>query len=446
MVWFFYNILFVIGFTLMLPRFLLRMARRGGYAQNFEQRFGRYNELVQDQLAETRRLWVHAVSVGEVFIALKLMQEWRKRRPNLRFVLTTTTSTGYALARRELPTEDVLLYYPIDLPFIVRRVLEQINPKAIILVELELWPNLIRSAHLRGIPVLLANGRVSDRSFKGYQRVSYFTRRILPLIDLFCVQTELDGERLAALGAPASRIRALGSAKYDVATVDLSGEERAHALLAEAGITSDHRIILGGSTWPGEENALMDAFKGLKTRHRNLVLILAPRHMERKAAVIAEIQGQGMSFVQRSTMGEAPIRATPQVFLLDTTGELKNFYSSADVIFVGKSLTQHGGQNPIEPALHGKAIICGPFMENFRGVVEDFIAADALVQVPDLQNLRRTLDDLLTNEQRRTAMGLRAAAVVAQKRGALDRTLELLDLVVNDGATAVEGHAPGSER
>ncbi|MCZ7591182.1 MAG: hypothetical protein M5U15_03055 [Kiritimatiellae bacterium] len=276
--------------------------------------------------------------------------------------------------------------------------------------------------------------------------MSYFTRRILPLIDLFCVQTELDGERLAALGAPASRIRALGSAKYDVATVDLSGEERAHALLAEAGITSDHRIILGGSTWPGEENALMDAFKGLKTRHRNLVLILAPRHMERKAAVIAEIQGQGMSFVQRSTMGEAPIRATPQVFLLDTTGELKNFYSSADVIFVGKSLTQHGGQNPIEPALHGKAIICGPFMENFRGVVEDFIAADALVQVPDLQNLRRTLDDLLTNEQRRTAMGLRAAAVVAQKRGALDRTLELLDIVVNDGATAVEGHAPGSER
>ncbi|MCZ7591183.1 MAG: hypothetical protein M5U15_03060 [Kiritimatiellae bacterium] len=167
MVWFFYNILFVIGFTLMLPRFLLRMARRGGYAQNFEQRFGRYNELVQDQLAETRRLWVHAVSVGEVFIALKLMQEWRKRRPNLRFVLTTTTSTGYALARRELPTEDVLLYYPIDLPFIVRRVLEQINPKAIILVELELWPNLIRSAHLRGIPVLLANGRVSDPFVQG---------------------------------------------------------------------------------------------------------------------------------------------------------------------------------------------------------------------------------------------------------------------------------------
>lgn len=444
MVWFFYNILFVIGFTLMLPRFLLRMARRGGYAQNFEQRFGRYNELIQDQLAETRRVWVHAVSVGEVFIALKLMQEWRKRRPELRFVLTTTTSTGYALARRELPTEDVLLYYPVDLPLIVRRVLEQINPRAIVLVELELWPNLIRLAHAWGIPILLANGRVSDRSFKGYQRVRCFTRRILPLIDLFCVQTELDSQRLAALGAPQQRIRALGSAKYDVAVADRSEEDRARAILAEAGITSEHRIVLGGSTWPGEENALMDAYKGLKTRHRNLVLLLAPRHMERKEEVVAEIREQGMSFVQRSTMGQAPVRVTPQVFLLDTTGELKNFYACADVIFVGKSLTQHGGQNPIEPALHGKAIVCGPYMENFRGVVDDFLNADALIQVPDLQNLRRTLDDLLTNEQRREAMGLRAAGVVAQKRGALDRTLGLLDLVVDDGAVAVEGHAPES--
>lgn len=432
MVWILYNVLFAVGFTLMLPRFLLRMARRGGYARDFGQRFGRYDDELQDRLASARRVWVHAVSVGEIFVALKMMQQWRARRPDLRFVLTTTTSTGYALARRELPSDDVLLYFPLDLPFIARRVLDLIRPQAIVLVELELWPNLIRLAHERAIPVMLANGRVSDRSYRGYQRLRFFSRRLLPLIDLFCVQTRLDGDRLAALGAPRNRIQALGSAKYDVAVADHSGEEKARALLAEAQITEQHQIVLGGSTWPGEEDALMDAYKGLKTRHRNLVMVIAPRHVERADAVVREIKEHALTFVRRSQLGREPVRRTPQVLLLDTTGELKNFYACADVIFVGKSLTQHGGQNPIEPALHGKPIVCGPHMENFRGVVEDFRNADALIQVPDLQNLRRTLDELLSDAQRRHSMGQRAAEVVEEKRGVIDHTLDLLDLVFED--------------
>lgn len=427
MVWIFYNILFVVGFTLMLPRFLLRMARRGGYRKHFEQRFARYEDATLDRLEKDRRVWVHAVSVGEIFVALKLMQSWRARRPDLRFVLTTTTSTGHALASRSLSPEDVLLYFPLDLPFIMRRVLDVIRPRALVLVELELWPNLVRLAHARAIPVVLVNGRISDHSFNGYRKLTFFTRRLLPLIDLFCVQTKLDGERLAALGAPKHRIAVMGSAKYDVAESDTGGEERAREILQRVGITEQHRILLGGSTWPGEEHALLDVYKGLKTRIRNLVLVLAPRHVERAEQVVREIREHAMTFARRSSLDRDPPRGVPQVFLLDTTGELKHFYACADVIFVGKSLTQHGGQNPIEPALYGKAIVCGPNMENFRGVMEDFRAADAIVQVPDLQKLRRACDELLTNEQRRLTLGRRAAELVEEKRGVIDATIDLLD-------------------
>ncbi len=427
MVWFLYNVLFIAGFSALLPRFLLRMARRGGYAKDFMQRIGRYAPEVEARLAGPRRVWVHAVSVGEVYVALNLIKEWRTRRPALRFVLTTTTSTGHALAAREMNPDDVLLYFPLDLPPIMRRVLDLIEPQALLLVEVELWPNLIRLAHARAIPMALVNGRISDRSFAGYRRLRLFTRRLLPLINLFCVQTRADGDRLAALGAPRNRIQVLGSAKYDVVETRADGEAAARALLAGAQIPAHFRVIVGGSTWPGEEDALLDVYKSLKTRHRHLALVLAPRHAERSDDVEREIKEHALSFVRRSALGKTPIPGIPQVFLLDTTGELKDFYACADVIFVGKSLTQRGGQNPIEPATYGKAIVCGPYMENFRGVVEDFRTADAIVQISDLQNLRRAMDDLLSSQQRRDSLGQRAAQLVRDKRGALARTLDLID-------------------
>lgn len=434
MIWLLYNVLFVIGFLLMLPKFLLRMARRGGYAKDFTQRFGLYRPEVIARLDEGRRIWVHAVSVGEVFVALKLMADWRERRPELRFVLTTNTSTGHGIAARQLDSRDVLLYFPVDVPWMVRRALDTIDPLALVLVELELWPNLVRAAHGRQIPVILVNGRVSDHSYRGYQRLRYFTRRLLPMLDVLCVQTKLDGERLVALGARAERVRVLGTAKYDVATFDASGESEARALLRRAKVNDSDLVILGGSTWTGEEQALLDAFKGLKTRYRNLVLVLAPRHVERTAEVLKEIRDSHMSVVRRSELvnPEHEVRARPQVFLLDTTGELKNFYACADVIFVGKSLTQHGGQNPIEPALYGKPVVVGRNMENFRAVVDDMRAAEALVEVSDLQSLRRSLDDLCANPVRRQVLGEAAARVVREKTGTTARTLDILDTMLDD--------------
>lgn len=432
MIWFLYNIVFAVGYTLLLPHFLLRMRRRGGYAKDFSQRFASYRPEVLEALRAHPRAWLHAVSVGELYVALKVMKEWRARVPSARFVLTVNTSTAHAIAARELPAEDVLLYFPTDFPWIARRALRSIKPHALVLMEVELWPNLIRLAHARGIPVVLVNGRLSDRSFGRYQKVGFLTRRLLPLVDLFCMQSEQDAQRMIELGAPADRVKMLGTAKYDVAAADPAGEAKAIALLRAGGVREGDRILLGGSTWPGEEGHLLDVFKGLKTRYRNLVLILAPRHAERAPEVVDTIKANMRTFVRRSELKEsmAPRPDRPDVFLLDTTGELKNFYACADVIFVGKSLDHHGGQNIIEPALYGKPIVVGPNMENFLAVMEDFREAGAVAQVKDLQHLRRAVDDLMDNADRRRTMGDAAGRLVRERSGSIGRTLDLMEPIL----------------
>jgi 3-deoxy-D-manno-octulosonic-acid transferase len=300
MVWFLYNILFIVGFVLMMPRFLYRMARRGGYARDFGQRFVWYGSDVRAQLAEGGRIWIHAVSVGEIFIALKFMNDWRIRRPDLRFVLTTTTSTAHAIGRRNVKAPDVLLYFPLDIPWVMRRVLDAIRPRALIMVELELWPNLVRLAKRRGLPIMLVNGRISDHSFRGYNKLRAFTRRILPMIDLLCVQSETDRKRFLHLGAREQAVRIMGSAKYDVATADVSGAAKARAVLESAGLSDGGPYLLGGSTWRGEEAILLDALMALRGRCPSLVLLLAPRHAERTPSVLEEIEARNLHVVRRS--------------------------------------------------------------------------------------------------------------------------------------------------
>lgn len=427
MIWWIYNVLFGIGFVLMLPKFLLRMRKRGGYSRDFGQRLGRYRYEVFEKLTEQRRVWIHAVSVGELFVALKLMERWREARPEARFVVSVTTSTGYALAEKRLDPRDVVIYFPVDFPPVVSKVLGMIKPLALVMVEVEWWPNLIRQARGRGIPVALVNGRVSERSFRGYKRVGMFTRRLLPELNVLCVQSEGDGQKLVALGAEPEQVVVTGSAKYDIAAGDLGSKAGpdVRGLLDAAGITRDRKILLGGSTWPGEEEALLDVYKSLKTRHRDLALVLAPRHVERVPEILELLKRSAKPFVRRSEVkaGQGLKSGPADVFLLDTTGELASFYGEADVIFVGKSLTQHGGQNILEPAAFARPVVVGPNMENFQSITRDFLDAGALVQVPDLQNLRRAVDDLLYNDDKRRLLGEAAAQVIKQRQGALDRTL-----------------------
>ena len=426
MIWFCYNVFFALAFALLLPQYLLRMRRRGGYRKDFLQRFGRYRPDVRAALAPGGRIWVHAVSVGEVAVAFGFMDEWRRLRPDARFLLTTNTSTAHAIARDRVRPPDVLVYFPLDFPPIVRRVFRQTRPAALVLVECELWPNLIRRAAREGVPVYLANGRISDASFRGYRRLRFLTRRLLPRFERFFVQTESDRDRLAALGAPAERLRVMGSAKYELAAGSEAGRARARAVLRAAGFRAGAPLWLAGSTWPGEEAAALDVHAAARARVPGLGFVLAPRHVERAGEILGEIERRGWRALRRSAVAPdaPPAAAPPDVLLLDTTGELKDFYAAAEVVFVGKSLTRRGGQNPIEPAALGKAILVGPHMENFAAVMEDFRAADAAITVRSPDEWRDRLIALLSDEAARAALGERAAALVRAKAGALRRTVE----------------------
>ncbi|MBT3193675.1 MAG: hypothetical protein HN341_14100, partial [Verrucomicrobia bacterium] len=417
----------------------------------FLQRFGRYDETQLAAIRDRRRIWVHAVSVGEVFVALHFIDEMRVAFPGVGFILTTTTSTGHALAKEKLKPEDVLLYFPADFPLIARRVVTILKPIAVLLTEGELWPNILRQLHAAEVPVFVINGRMSASSYKGYRWVQPFFRRAVSLVDRFLVQSALDRSRMLDLGTPEETVVTMGSAKYDVAQPDPGGAETARSILVEAGMDPDGELLVAGSTWPGEESALLDIFVRLRDRNPALQLILVPRHMERRQEVETLLKARGLSYVKRTDMGDGGEsrkskcesreskcesrnsergeggRNAPAVLLADTTGELKHYYAIGSVIFVGKSLGDNrGGQNPIEPAMVGKPIVVGPHMENFPGVMDDFITADALIQVSDAAELEAQLTLLVEGADDRRAYGERAGALVAAKRGVVKRSIAMI--------------------
>ena len=426
MLWIIYNLLFPVVFLFMLPKFLSRMVRRGGYFKHFEQRIGHFGHGTKEQIREHRRVWVHAVSVGEIYVALKFIKAYREEHPDTYFALSTTTSTAHAIGRKEIDVRDVLFYFPVDLPHVIKKVLRIVNPSRIVLIEGEFWPNLIRLASNRNIPISLVNGRMSASSYKGYRKLKSLTADVLRRIDPICVQGEVDAERMIGIGAPADQVHLMGTVKFDVAERDPAGEQVAQNVLATIHVPADAIVLLGGSTWPGEEAVLCSLYKKLKEHYPKLFLVVVPRHVERADEVIACLEEQNLSFVRRSEVANFKESEQPDVFFLDTTGELSNFYSVADIIFVGKSLKEHGGQNPIEPAMHGKAVVVGPNMENFPAVMPTFLKNNAILQVQDVQSLEAGIGQLLSDATYCKELGQRAATVVSENRGVIQRTIALL--------------------
>jgi 3-deoxy-D-manno-octulosonic-acid transferase len=423
-----YNIIYTVAFLLASPYYFLRMRRRGNWQRGFFQRFGRYDAKLKQALTNRHTLWIHAVSVGEVNVCTQLIRALEPRLPNLKIVVSTTTTTGMAELQKKLPSHVSKIYYPIDSRKAVKRALLSINPEAVVLVEAEIWPNFLWRLHDMRIPSFLVNARLSDKSFRGYRRFGFLFRPIFRLFAGVGAQNEEDAARLRALGCRPEAIKLVGSLKFDAAKLDERRMINVPALLEQLGVVPGAPILVAGSTHNGEEKLLAEVFLRLRAKYPDLFLILVPRHFERSRDVARQLEGVGVRFMYRNeiTRSTRLERGQLDCLLVNTTGELKYFYEHASMIFVGKSLTAQGGQNPIEPGALGKPMVFGPNMQNFQDIVRQFLDEEGALQVADAAGLEKALCRLLDDEALRIELGRRALKVVHQNLGAVDRTVEMI--------------------
>ncbi|MDA3874235.1 MAG: hypothetical protein PF795_09780, partial [Kiritimatiellae bacterium] len=340
-------------------------------------------------------------------------------------------STGRAIAKEKLGERDVLLYPPVDSPWIIRKLLKSVDVEALVLVETEMWPNLLRQANQRGIPVMLLNGRVSDRSYRRLSKLPFFTHRLYPLVSLYAMQSGEDAQRVIELGAPEAGVKVMHSSKYDVVIRNLEEETSRRTRLIRSGCMEESSIVLlGSSTWPGEEKVLMQVYRQLREEFSDLRLILVPRHFERKNEVLEDSTLLSLKAVCWSDFSEEAAKDADLV-IVDTTGELMHFTGIADRIFVGKSLFRREGQNPIEAANAGKFLVTGPGMGNFRQVIRDVRDADAVKTAVDAESLYQVLRESLRNPRAAREQGERAQRLVSERKGSLERSVRALEVIQN---------------
>ena len=420
-----YNLLFPFVFLALLPAYLGRMFKRGQFREKFGQRFGVYSDPVRQKIAGGTWIWIHAVSVGEVLIALKLAQKMKSLQPDLRVALSTTTTTGFALASKSSQPWLEVIYNPIDFPPFIHAALDLIRPSQIILVEAEVWPNLAVNARQRGIPLALVNARLSPRSESRFRRFQFFTAPIFQLLNSICVQEPEDLARWKSLGVREEQLHLTGSIKFDHSNSEPTRTAEFQGLLNSFGIKPEAPILLAGSTFPGEEKILAQIILELRSTFPDLFLIIVPRHIERTPDILAEIQSVGLNCALRT---ESISSKKVDCLIVNTTGELRDWYYLGTVIFIGKSLTATGGQNPVEAVVAGKPVLFGPHMENFKAVVDQWLEKKAAIQVQDGTELKQQIARLLGDPELCKSMSINACQAVGPHQGATGRTAEVLYL------------------
>lgn len=426
----FVYLLLIIGVS---PWLLYQAIRKGKYREGYaEKLFGR----VPRRTSQKPCVWFHAVSVGEVNLLAPLLARIARRHPDWECVVSTTTMTGMALARRKY-SDCAVFYCPLDFSWAVRAAMSRIRPDALVLAELELWPNLIRAARQRGARVAVINGRLSEHSFRGYRRIGPLVRRLLAQIDLVASQDEPNAERFLALGARPQTVHVTGSLKFDGAETDRNNPTT-QRLRRLAGFADQDVVFLAGSTQEPEETAALAAFAELAPHWPRLRLVLVPRHPDRFEAVARLLDSSGFAWQRRTDLDDRQT-APPEVrvLLVDVVGELGAWWGTAGIAFVGGSLGHRGGQNMIEPAAYGAAVSFGPNTRNFRDIVAMMLAHSAAVVVHDRGELTDFVRRCLESPTYRTALGKRAATLVAEQLGATDRTLTLLAELVEARSVAI---------
>ncbi len=427
---FLYPFLYTIYLLTYCPFFLYRWVSKGRYPVNLSQRLGKLPPEIPDR-SEPRRpaLWVHAVSVGEVNAMRSLVDKLGLEKDELFF--STITETGQQLAQDLFRDRAHIFHFPLDWQWVCRRYLRALRPTAVLLVETEIWPGFLRAAQADQIPLLLINGRISDKSFLHYQKIRFFLAPLLATIDRFCMQSRQDKERILRLGAPPARVHWIGNLKYDYS---LPQENNQVALVEQIRQTikrdPDDLLWVCGSTRDQEEVFLVEAYRILLRDFPRLKLLLAPRHPHRAESAARLLEANKFSYIKRSDLRpDSPDqlgRTRPQILLLDSIGELAHLYQLADVVFIGGSLVPTGGHNLIEAAYFGKPILFGPHMENFKEISGSFLHAYAALQVHSTEELISRIRELLKDPGARSWLGRNARKVLKDNQGAVERTVEIV--------------------
>ncbi|HSC27078.1 MAG TPA: 3-deoxy-D-manno-octulosonic acid transferase [Vicinamibacterales bacterium] len=434
-----YSVLIVAFFVAVSPILLYQAIRYRKYIRSLPQRMGYLP--VSFNLDADESIWIHAVSVGEVLTARALLPELKANYPRLRIFLSTTTMTGQQVARSNLQYVDEVFYFPFDLGFSVNRTLRLVKPRLFIMMETEIWPNLLRACHRGGVRTALVNGRISSRSYPRYRLARPFFKRVLSHVDRFCMQSEESARRIIEIGAPRGRVTVTGSLKFDslelpgrdggdaaeqrryrLATVKDRGRQR---VLRYFRIPPDRPVVIAASTLKGEEEPILDAFQRVRAAAGNALLVIAPRKPERFDDVERLARRGGWNVARRS---ELRVDEEPRhdIVVLDTIGELAQLYQIATAVFVGGSLVDAGGHNILEPAVFGKPIVFGPHMQNFAEIAHAFLDSGAAIQIRSTRELAPALVDLLGDPVRRASLGAAARALVEANRGAREKTLAVL--------------------
>ena len=422
-----YSLLLTVGFLALIPFFLLK---REKYAAGFRQRFGYLPEFKQDG---RRVLWLHCVSVGETQAARPLVKRLLEEFPEYRLVVSTTTRTGQNLACEVFKdSADLIFYFPFDWRFTVRRALGKIKPSVVLLMETEIWFNFLRETYRSKAKIALINGRLSEKSSRRYSKISSFMWRIMRYFDLVLVQGNGDAKRFLKLGASSGKIKITGNVKFDQ-DFDETESVYTKAFRERFAITKDKFLIVAASTHAPEERWILQAFNEIRKNAPDKFpgLLIAPRHPERFEEVLQEIEKSGFSWTRRSASVSAKDQ-TADVVLLDSIGELRAVFPLAEIVFVGGSLIPHGGHSILEPALAEKAIVTGFYTMNFDSIMKEFLAQDAVVQLPKLEEkeivpkLTQILSELLENAERREKLAANSLAVMRKNRGAVEKTVEFL--------------------
>lgn len=415
-----YNCLYFIFVIFYLPYLLFKRK----FHRGFWMRLGFFpRTLIAGEKAPQPSLWIHAVSVGEVRAISGFLRGLKKKFPQFRVILTTVTPTGYSLAS-QLKEADLVLFAPLDFSFIVQKYIRLLRPRIYVSVETEIWPGLFWSLNKNAVPIVLVNGRISDRSFQRYFQLRFLFKQILQGVRIFCMQSQRDAERIIKLGIPAEKVKVAGNLKFD----DLpSGQE---FQLKDFGFKKNETIWIAGSTHPGEEEIVLKIFKSLITQFKDLRLILAPRHIERTKEVLDLVVKFGFQPLKLSELMEGAVCRHDRVVVVDTIGQLKSLYRLSRIVFIGKSLTGSGGQNIIEPAFFGNAVVVGPLMQNFKDMVEVFLKDQAILQVKDAQELEEKMKFLFAHPAERDRLGQAAQTVIEKYQGATAQTLEAIQKVL----------------